>query len=155
MASRKDFFLRIAKSMSTGDIGHVAEWFTEDFKLHDPSIGGFRSGHDGARDMLRSLAEHVPCARIDVLDMVEEGNKVAMRRHFSGKKDGTPVYLSAVAIYRFDGDRIAEDWGIAAQAEWPMTANSADHPTEADGMDCRVKPGNDGSRTGPINLTSL
>jgi SnoaL-like domain len=53
--------------------------FTEDFKLHDPSIGGFRFGHDGARDMLRSLAEHVPCARIAVLDTVKEGNKVAVR----------------------------------------------------------------------------
>ena len=117
LSSSKDFFLRLARSMSAGDIGHVAEWFTEDFKLHDPSIGGFRSGHDGARDMLRSLAEHVPCAQIDVLDMVEEGNKVAVRLPFSGKKDGRPVYLSAVAIYRFDGDRIAEDWGIAAKAE--------------------------------------
>jgi predicted ester cyclase len=105
--------------MSTGDIDHVAEWFTEDFKLHDPSFGGFRSGHDGARDMLRALAEHVPCAHIDVLDMVEEGDKVAVRWLFSGEKDGGPAYLSAVAIYRFDGDRIAEDWGIAAKATWP------------------------------------
>jgi predicted ester cyclase len=98
MASRKDFFLRIARSMSARDIDHVAEWFTEDFKLHNPSIGGFRSGHDGARDMLRSLAEHVPCARIDVLDMVEQGDKVAVRWIFSGAKDARPVYLSAVAI---------------------------------------------------------
>jgi hypothetical protein len=30
-----------------------------------------------------------------------------------------PAYLSAVAIYRFEGDRIAEDWGIAAKAAWP------------------------------------
>ena len=127
MSPRKDFFLRIARSMSAGDIGHVAEWFTEDFKLHDPSIGGFRSGHDGARDMLRSLAEHVPCARIDVLDTVEEGDKVAVRRLFSGKKDGGPVCLSAIAIYRFDGDSVAEDWGIAAKAAWPMMASSADH----------------------------
>ena len=126
MASRKDFFLRIARSMSEGDVGHVAEWFTEDFKLHEPSIG-VRSGHEGARDMLRSLVEHVPCARIDVLDMVEEGNKVAVRWLFSGKKDGRPVYLSAVAIYRFEGDRIAEDWGIAAKAEWPTTVTSATH----------------------------
>ena len=50
-----------------------------------------------------------------------------MRLLFSGKKDGRPVYLSAVAIYRFDGDRIAEDWGIAAKAEWPITATSTDH----------------------------
>jgi ketosteroid isomerase-like protein len=117
--SRKDFFLRIAQSMSTGDIDHVAEWFTEDFKLHDPSIGGFRAGHDGARDMLRSLAEQVPSARIDVLDMVEEGNKVAVLWLFSGKKDGRPVHMPVVAIYRFEGDRLAEDWGIAAKSEWP------------------------------------
>jgi predicted ester cyclase len=127
MSLRKDFFIRIAGSMSTGDVDHVAEWFTEDFKLHDPSIGGFRFGHDGARDMLRSLAEHVPYARIDVLDMVEEGDKVAVRWIFAGKKDGRPVYLSAVAIYRFEGDRIAEDWGIAAKAQWPMTATSTGH----------------------------
>ena len=124
MSSRKDFLLRIAGSMSAGDIDHAAEWFTEDFKLHDPSIGGFRSGHDGARDMLRSLAEHVPCARIDALDMVEEGDKVAVRWLFSGTKDGSPVHLSVVAIYCFNGDRIAEDWGIAAKAEWPMTASA-------------------------------
>ena len=90
MSSRKDFLRRIAGSMSAGDIDHVAEWFTEDFKLHDPSIGGFRSGHDGARDMLRSLAEHVPCARIDALDMVEEGDKVAVRWLFSGKRMADP-----------------------------------------------------------------
>jgi hypothetical protein len=35
--------------MAAGEIDHVAEWFTEDFKLYDPSIGGFRCGHDGAR----------------------------------------------------------------------------------------------------------
>jgi len=88
MSSRKNFLLRITGSMSVGDIDHVAEWFTEDFKLHDPSIGGFRFGHDGARDMLRSLAEHVPCARIDALDMVEEGDRVAVRWLFSGNKEG-------------------------------------------------------------------
>jgi predicted ester cyclase len=126
MPSRKAFFLRIAAAMSAGDIDHVPEWFTEDFQLHDPSIGGFRSGHDGARDMLRSLAAHVPCARIDVLDMVEEADKVAVRWLFSGKQDGSPVYLSAVAIYRFEGDRIAEDWGIAAKAAWPTTSPATD-----------------------------
>jgi hypothetical protein len=46
---------------------------------------------------------------------------------FSGKKDGKPVYLSVVAIYRFERDRIAEDWGIAAKAEWPMTSTATDY----------------------------
>ena len=70
MSSRKAALLRIAEAMSAGDIEHVPKWFTEDFKLHDPSFGGFRVGHNGARDMLRSLAEHVPNAQIDALAMV-------------------------------------------------------------------------------------
>ena len=124
MSPKKAALLRIAEAMSAGDIDHVSKWFTEDFRLHDPSFGGFRAGHSGARDMLRSLVEHVPNARVDALDMVEEGDKVAVRWIFAGKKDGSPVYLSAVAIYRFEGDRIAEDCGIAAKADWPMTATS-------------------------------
>ncbi len=106
---------------------HVPEWFTEDFELHDPSFGGFGAGHEGARDMLRSLADHVPGVRIHALDMVEERDKVAVRWLFSGEKNGRPVYLSAVAIYCFKGERIAEDWGIAAKAERPMTTTSSGH----------------------------
>jgi hypothetical protein len=41
---------------------------------------------------------------------------------FLWKQGRQPVHLAVVAIYRFDGDRIAEDWGIAAKAEWPLTA---------------------------------
>ena len=127
MSSKKAVLMQIAEAMSVGDIDHIPDWFTENFALHDPSFGGFRSGHEGARDMLRSLAEHVPSAGVDALDMVEEGDKVAVRWFFSGKKDGRPVYLSAVAIYRFEGKRIAEDWGIAAKAEWPVTTSSPNH----------------------------
>jgi hypothetical protein len=61
--------------------------------LHDPSIGGFRSGQDGARDVLRSLAEHVPCARIDVLDMVDGDNKLAVR--LLEKKGRQPVFVDS------------------------------------------------------------
>ena len=67
MSSRKAVLLRIAEAMSAGNIDHVHDWFTEDFKLHDPSFGGFRSGLEGALDMLRSIAEHVPGAAINAL----------------------------------------------------------------------------------------
>ena len=125
MSSRKELFLRIAGLMSIGDVGHIAEWFAEDLKLHNPSIGGFRYGHSGARDMLCSLTVHVPCARIDVHDTVEEGDNVMVRWLFAGEQNVMPAYLPAVAIYRFDDDRIAEDWGIDANAERSTTVSSA------------------------------
>jgi len=116
---QKDVLLRIATAMNANEIDDVAAWFTEDFQLHDPAIGGYRHGHEGARAMLQALGELVPKARVEALDMVEEDDRVAVRWLFSGTKDGAPAYLSAVAIYRFEGDRIAEDWGIAAKAAWP------------------------------------
>ncbi|MBO0711879.1 MAG: nuclear transport factor 2 family protein [Acetobacteraceae bacterium] len=118
MSSKKDVFRRSARSVSAGDPGHVAEWFTEDFALHDPSIGGLRSGHDGARDMLRSRAEHVPSAgSMSSTWSKREQGRCAVA--FSATKAGRAEYLSAVATYRFEGDRIAEDWGIA-KADWPV-----------------------------------
>jgi ketosteroid isomerase-like protein len=116
---QKDVLLRIAAAISAYEIDDVAACFTEDFQLHDPGIGGYRHGHEGARAMLRALSELVPKGRVEALDMVEEDDRVAVRWLFSGTKNGGPAYLSAVAIYRFEGDRIAEDWGIAAKAAWP------------------------------------
>ena len=41
------------------------------------------------------------------LDMVEEGDRVAVRWQFSGIKDGQSVVVPCIAIYRFVDGRIA------------------------------------------------
>jgi predicted ester cyclase len=61
----------------------------------------------------------VPGAKVEVLDTIEEGDRVAARWLFSGELDGRMVHFSAVAIYRFVDGRVAEDWGIAFKGEWP------------------------------------
>jgi predicted ester cyclase len=106
--------------MSVGDIDHIAEWFTEDFRLHDPAAPpDWPTGHEGARRMCQTLLDLVPGAKVEVLDMVEEGDRVAVRWLFSGTTNEGPTHLSAVAIYRFVAGRIAEDWGIAFKGDWP------------------------------------
>jgi hypothetical protein len=30
--------LRVAAALNAGDTDHIAEWFTEDFKLHEPGV---------------------------------------------------------------------------------------------------------------------
>jgi predicted ester cyclase len=119
VSAQKNLLRQVAVALSVGDIDHVAEWFTEDFQLHDPGIGGYRYGHQGAQEMLQALMELIPGAKIEALDMVEEGDRVAVRWLCSGMKEGQPFYLSIVAIYRFVDSRIAEDWGIGARANWP------------------------------------
>lgn len=119
MSAQKDTLLRIAAAMSAGDIEHIAEWFTEDFQLYNPEVLHDRAGHDGARRMLQALQDLLPGGKVEILDMVEEGDRVAARMQFSAMVDGRPVFLSTVAIYRFVDGRIAEDWGIGFSGEWP------------------------------------
>jgi predicted ester cyclase len=87
--SNKDFFLRMVAAMNAGDAEHIAEWFTEDFKLHEPGVPLERvTGHEGARRMLHHLRTAIlPETRFEILDMVEEGDRVAVRWLFSGVKD--------------------------------------------------------------------
>ena len=112
--SNKEFFLRLAAAVNAGDVEHIAEWHIEDFTLHEPGVQ-LLTGHEGARLMLHHLRTFVvPEARLEVLDMVEEGDRVAVRWQFSGVKDGHPVVVPCIAIYRFVDGRIADDWGIAS-----------------------------------------
>jgi predicted ester cyclase len=119
MSAQKDMLLRIAAAMSAGDFDHVAEWFTEDFQLYNPEVPHDRAGHDGAHRMLQALKDLMPGGKVEILDMVEEGDRVAARMQFSGMVDGRSVFLSTVAIYHFVDSRIAEDWGIGFRREWP------------------------------------
>ena len=63
-------------------------------------------------ECFEALKDLMPGGKVDVLDMVEEGDRVAARMLFSGMVDGGGRFSSSVAIYRFVDSRIAEDWGI-------------------------------------------
>jgi ketosteroid isomerase-like protein len=68
------------------------------------------------RVRLRTL---VPPINSAILDMVEEGDRVAVRWQRTATYDGKPFEQSIMAIYRFEGCRIAEDWGTSIRALWP------------------------------------
>jgi hypothetical protein len=50
--------------------------------------------------------------------MLEEGDRVAVRWHLSATYNVEPLRLAMLAICRFEGGRIAEDWGIPIRADW-------------------------------------
>ena len=60
-----------------------------------------------------------PPINLEILDMIEEGDRVAVRWQLTTSYDGRPFEQSIMAIYRFENGRIAEDWGIASLALWP------------------------------------
>jgi ketosteroid isomerase-like protein len=60
-----------------------------------------------------------PPIKLEILDMIEEGDRVAVRRQLTATYAGRPFEQSIMAIYLFENGRIAEDWGISVRASWP------------------------------------
>ena len=60
-----------------------------------------------------------PPIELEILDMIEEGDRVAVRWQLTATYQGRPFEQSIMAIYRFENGRIAEDWGVSIRALWP------------------------------------
>lgn len=96
----------------------VARYFTTDFRLDDPGSGALRFGHDGAAAMIDAIWAFSPDVRLTILDVVESGDRVAVRWGVSWTTNGAPAAAAMLAIYRFVNGRIAEDWGVSAHSAW-------------------------------------
>jgi ketosteroid isomerase-like protein len=119
MSQQKDVLREIAAAISSGKPFRIAEWFTEEFRLHEPGRPPFPPGHAGASQMLELSQTLKPPIDFAALDMVEEDDRVAVRWQLTATYDGKPFEQSIVAIYRFEDGRIADDWGVAVRALWP------------------------------------
>lgn len=119
MSRQKDVLREMAAAHNSGAPDRIEKWFTEDFRLHEPGAPSSSTGHEGARRMRARFKSLSPPVRLDILDMIEEGDRVAVRWQLTATYDGKPFEQSILAIYRFANGRIAEDWGIAARALWP------------------------------------
>ena len=124
MSQQKDLLREIAAAMNAGASYRISDWFTEDFRLHEPGKPALPVGHEGARQMMEAGRQNrMPAgvqtpAKVEILDMIQEGDRVAVRWQVNPIADN-PYEGSCVAIYRFENGRIAEDWGIVAPALWP------------------------------------
>jgi len=124
VTQQKDLLREIAAAMNEDASYRISDWFTEDFRLHEPGKPALPVGHEGARQMMEAGRQNrMPAgvqtpAKVEILDMIQEGDRVAVRWQVNPIADN-PYEGSCVAIYRFENGRIAEDWGIVAPALWP------------------------------------
>jgi predicted SnoaL-like aldol condensation-catalyzing enzyme len=119
MSQQKDVLRKMAAAHNSGSPDRIAEWFTEDFRLHEPGAPSLPIGHEGATQMRARFNSLTPPINLQILDMIEEGDRVAVRWQLTATWQGKPFEQSILAIYRFVEGRIAEDWGVAFPAVWP------------------------------------
>jgi len=119
MSHQKDLLREIAAAINSGAPDRISDWFTEDFRLHEPGAPSVPAGHEGARQMRARFKTLMRPINLEILDMIEEDDRVAVRWQLTSTYDGRPFEQSIMAIYRFEKGRIAEDWGISTRTLWP------------------------------------
>lgn len=122
MADKKDTMRRFyAEILGGGDLDLVDELMTDDFVDHEEGPPGTPPGREGVKAFVSMFREAFPDLRADVNEMLEDGDLIAARVTFSGTHDGElmgvpasgkAVSIETMDIVRFDGDLLAEHWGV-------------------------------------------
>lgn len=117
---RKMDLLRTAYgSLEKGELDVCVGMLTEDFLASVPGLPDPLHGREIWRQGAQAMLEAFPDLRIDVQDMFGAGDKVTALVSFHGthlgpfqqfEATGRPVAYRSIEVYRFEGDRIAEEW---------------------------------------------
>ncbi|SHL83981.1 SnoaL-like domain-containing protein [Bradyrhizobium lablabi] len=118
MSEQTEILREIASVITSNGPYRIDQWFTEDFRLVEPTKPNWPRGHEGASKLLDLFRTLTPPVRYVALDMVEQADRVAVRWQLSATYRGEPLSIASMAIYRFKEGRIAEDWGIPIRGEW-------------------------------------
>ena len=129
------FYRRI---WNAGELDAAFSLLTDTFVFRG-SLGAELQGRDAFLDYVRMVRSALGDYRCDILDCVSEGDRAFARMRFSGRHvgefrgfapTGTPVHWSGAALFRFDGDAIAELWvlGDLAGLDAMLRAHQQDSP---------------------------
>jgi predicted ester cyclase len=126
----EEFYQRI---WNDGDLDAARELLTADFAFRG-SLGIELRGIPAFASYVRAVREPLADYRCDILECVSEGNKAFAKMRFGGchvgsfrgfAPTGKPVQWSGAALFRFEGEAIAELWvlGDLAGLDALLTAN--------------------------------
>jgi steroid delta-isomerase-like uncharacterized protein len=109
------------EAWNRGCDGIVDELFLPGHQYHDHFVGGYSPGPEGVRQHLALYREAFPDGWVTVEDMIDAGDKVAVRWLFTGTHSGPlralpatgrRVATTGVHLFRFVGERVGETWAV-------------------------------------------
>jgi len=119
-AEKNMALLRAAyRSVESNDLDEAAQMLTENFIANVPGCPDPLHGRETWYQGTKIMKDAFPDLKINVQDMFGVGDKVTVLVHFQGthrgafqqfEATGRQVGYRSVEVYRFEGDRIAEEW---------------------------------------------
>ena len=119
--ANKDLIRRIiAEAFNEGNLEVVDEALAADYLDHqvDPDAPG---GPAAFKAFVRAFRATFPDVRVEVEDLIAQGDRVALRVTWRGSQQGAlgaipatglPVEFGGYHIYRLEDGKIAEHWGL-------------------------------------------
>jgi predicted ester cyclase len=110
----------VLEVFGSGEVERIHDLVTDDFVDHGAPPGLVPPGPDGYVAVLRFLID-VLHIRYELHDVVADGDRVAIRAtahgvhtsdHLGVPATGKPYAMSTMHLYRAEGDRLAEHWGV-------------------------------------------
>jgi ketosteroid isomerase-like protein len=121
-ASNKDTVRKVQEAWSQNRLADLDQYFAPDFKANgnDPSGPPTLAAAKAAHGMMNQTFSE---RKIQILDLLEDGDRVFMRNRATGKHTGGDGWMGAPAdgkeydieswsIYRFRDGKIVESWGL-------------------------------------------
>lgn len=125
MGSNKDVLLHAVERWNAGDLDGYLTLYDASIRLHGYSPEPMDKA--GVTEFYKVIFSSLPeagkaCPRLDVLDMIGEGDEVACRFVMSGTHSGTflnvpasgrPYALPGITMLKFAGGKVIERWSSA------------------------------------------
>lgn len=106
---------------NAGRLDVLDELLTPDYLNHHPSTPDPERGPAGLKPIVAAMRAGVPDLHYDILDLVDDGERVAVYLQVTGTHSGELFGMPAsgrafnvrqMQIERFEGGRIAEHWRL-------------------------------------------
>jgi hypothetical protein len=95
------------------------ELFTPEFMEHDPRMPDFNSGPAGIKNLIYQVREEFTDIHATVHDIFSHEDKAAYRFTLSmtNVASGEPVNVQLLALTRFVGGKMAEEWRLGVRGK--------------------------------------
>jgi steroid delta-isomerase-like uncharacterized protein len=110
------------QALNERDMSAARECITANYIRHDlTSSFGERRGQGDTVDFFQSVISGIPDMQMNIKDIFATENRVALRYTLTGTHQGEyrgipatgkKLEINAIHLYRFEGDKIAEQWAL-------------------------------------------
>jgi len=113
----------IEEAWDAGKLDQLDQYFAEDFDNSRSSVPGLPTGLAGAKMAHQGSMQSFPDRRVEILDVIAQGDRVFVRNRVTGTNqggfppfqvpaNGKPIDIESWSVYRFEDGEVVEHIGM-------------------------------------------